>query len=405
MAYSSEGGLTDNVLVEVSVGDRLVLTKKAPVNAGEAKKGGLILCEMKVGTEVLVLKVGEDLQKSKRAKISDGQITGWITVTPGSMGNRGPYEPKDSPPVKIDLACENLETKSVVTMRKQEDVLSEYVKDLPMGTSIVVLERGRRDQRRARVRSCNLEGWISVATGSGAPLVGKQGGFTLKSKTYTNKSQAVLEYARAGDFESLKRLTGEEGGSFFSVPAAPIRCYDTTGRTPLIMACAYGHYAIADYVIRKDPGQITLQDKTQKTALHHVVSRQQKHWLQTVHIANLLLEGHQGIRAEIDAKDILHRTPLMDACAHGDDFAVEALVAGKANLNAKDSFCQTPLDFAVHLDNATTARIMEKAGGVPGQAGPILSEDASVKIKYHVSDKDKLKREIREWGENTIRDP
>jgi hypothetical protein len=56
----------------------------------------------------------------------------------------------------------------------------------------------------------------------------------------------------------------------------------------------------------------------------------------------LIEEGH----ANVDAQDLLHKTPLHYAVDRKNKVAVAVLIAHKANLNAKDVYGRTPLDYA-----------------------------------------------------------
>jgi ankyrin repeat protein len=68
-------------------------------------------------------------------------------------------------------------------------------------------------------------------------------------------------------------------------------------------------------------------------------------------------------KAEVNAKDGNHYTPLHLAAEEGHKDEVELLLASKAEVNAKDSKGETPLHLAAYIGRKDVADLLRQHGG------------------------------------------
>lgn len=97
---------------------------------------------------------------------------------------------------------------------------------------------------------------------------------------------------------------------------------------------------------------------TGETALHIVVARRDKTWLEFL----------IGKGANVNQADVKGVTPLVLACNLNFIEGVEVLVAKGAKLDQSNSTGETPLISAVHARNVELMRVLLRAGADPDRA-------------------------------------
>jgi len=341
-----------------------------------------VVAELQIGSACEILSVGEP--GSRRAQVKTGSVTGWISIKTKAMEPLVVKRKKD-----ISFAIEDFEVggqhevKSMVTVRVCETLDSEVLTELKPGALVKILEICPHNRRRAYVHSEHGNGWISLATKSGELLVGKvtesyrqdRGGLFGAS---SSKIKSLLESARSGDLESIKKMV--EGGSgimskFATRPS--LNSNDIRGKTALIYASAFGNKDIVEYLVSKSEIDVNILDDTQKSALHHASKRTRRRRGELgdtqAEIVNLLL--HAG--AYIEGRDHNGCTALMFAVANGDDTVTRALLDARANVNVKDFEGHTPLDYTRNFGHDNLTKLLRSFGA--------MGEESDEENNHHVA--------------------
>ena len=80
------------------------------------------------------------------------------------------------------------------------------------------------------------------------------------------------------------------------------------------------------------------------------------------------VKQHIAAGTDVNAKGgVIGGTPLYGAVTFGHKEIVELLIAKGADVNVKDAFGETPVDWAIQLDEAETATLLRKHGGKTGE--------------------------------------
>lgn len=119
------------------------------------------------------------------------------------------------------------------------------------------------------------------------------------------------------------------------------------GATPLMLASRNGDIDCVRRLLQSG-ADVSSTNYNDVTALHGA----------SVEVALLLLD----YGANLEAKDIYGKTPLMDSCANGDVACSIFLLDNGANVNARDHFDWTPLMCASYLGNLECVDILLRRG-------------------------------------------
>lgn len=154
------------------------------------------------------------------------------------------------------------------------------------------------------------------------------------------KKKALLEGARDGDLEAVKKAVG------FGVN---IGTSDTSGWNALAFATNFGNKDVVEYLLQQKDIDVNAMDKKQRITLHHAAKKTRKRappqgpdTNQAAIIEMLIQHG-----AYVEARDENGCTPLMLACTNRDLSMTKMLMHYGASLNVKDNQGRTPLDYAM----------------------------------------------------------
>jgi ankyrin repeat protein len=186
------------------------------------------------------------------------------------------------------------------------------------------------------------------------------------------KATPILAAAEKGDLDLVKKLVAGGANVNFQTPhRAPfvggINRYYNGGQTPLLLATAEGHVAVAKYLLEKG-ARAEVIDQWGYTPLAH--SARHGH----VELVKLMLK--QGVKLPMDKKDLsVERflggapasigSPLHMACEGGHDAVVAALHEAKYDVNARDGMQRTPLHRL--LDDLNHATLLRTRFSMTGQ--------------------------------------
>jgi len=364
------------------LGDQCETVSLVTMRKDEALESECVL-ELPIGTTCSVVGLGE----GRRMKIKAGEIEGWISSRT-KMNEPLIMKRRQEAQFAIDdfEVGGQHEVKSMVTIRTAENLDSEVKSELKPGTLVRIVELGTTNKRRAKVAANDgVEGWISMATKQGELLIGKvtehkpekSGLFGASS----SKIKTILEAARAGDIETIKKVVDGRGTVMSRFQSRPnLNCSDIRGKTPLIYAAAFGNKAVVAFLVEKPEVDINAMDDTQKSAMHHASKRARKRrdTVTTLGAERASIAGPGGFatddtQAEIvdslikakgylEARDHNGCTALMFAVANGDESVMRVLLSANANANVKDFEGHTPLDYASNFGHAELVKILRDAG-------------------------------------------
>jgi ankyrin repeat protein len=125
-----------------------------------------------------------------------------------------------------------------------------------------------------------------------------------------------------------------------------VNAQDDAGWTPLVIACSVGSLQIVKLLSRADPNLCT---DTKVSPLHYAISKNQPE------IASLLIQRN----ADVNAQDSYGQTPLFRAASLG--HCLKLLIDNGAKVfiltkvNARDATGSTPLHFAIENEQGDAA--------------------------------------------------
>jgi ankyrin repeat protein len=252
------------------------------------------------------------------------------------------------------------EVKSAVMVRKAERLDSRAVAELYPGALVQILEISPPCRARVVTNAgpdSKVEGWITLMNKKGEPLLGTVSGVIGKrdcAVTCNSKVKALLEAARAGDVDAFAKVASASG--LLRSKKVDINGRDVRGKTALIYAAAFGHFAIVEWLLSQSSIQVNIVDDTHRSALHHVAKM--AHYGQSPDIAEALLKAG----AVSDLRDHIGCTPLMFAAANGaEDMAAILLDAGAA-INMTDTEGYTAIDYAKSLNQDYMVQFLRERG-------------------------------------------
>lgn len=199
-------------------------------------------------------------------------------------------------------------------------------------------------------------GGISPAMGEGRQLLGKfPSNYAPAPAPATEPSASLHAAAREGGVDAIRNLVLVKGASPDS--------RDTLGRTPLHEACARGHVAAAEELLRRG-ARVHLRRPNGFTALHYAAAGGHSR------VSSLLL-AWGAAPGEADRKQ---ETPLHLAARAGSLETVEVLLAaspeGCSLVHRRNCSGRTPLhSAALHGHIECVERLLRSAHGLRGGAG------------------------------------
>jgi ankyrin repeat protein len=189
----------------------------------------------------------------------------------------------------------------------------------------------------------------------------------------------IQEAVHNNDISKAKKLIKKKPDLVFSK--------DENGFTPLHLAAANGHKAMAELLLNNN-SEVNSKDNAGSTPLHQAaaaegqpsdlvemllahgatVNSTDKYGLTPLHYA--ILAGNREVikvllthGANANAKDSKYgSTPLIVAVGQGDKEVVELLLAYGADVNASDSM-GTPVAWAIHTNHADIVDLLRRRGG------------------------------------------
>ncbi len=139
----------------------------------------------------------------------------------------------------------------------------------------------------------------------------------------------------------------------FLASGSDIDVKDRYGRTPLHHAAYFGHYKIAELLIKKGADVNAMEAKSKITPLHWSA------WRGHIEMAKLLISNGSDVKA----KNKGGGHPLHEAAGAGYTNIAALLISKGAEVEAKDYFSQTALDCAIKHNRTETADLLRKHGG------------------------------------------
>ncbi|KAI8905810.1 ankyrin repeat-containing domain protein [Gorgonomyces haynaldii] len=205
-------------------------------------------------------------------------------------------------------------------------------------------------------------------------------------------NQRLLEAAKQGDFESLKRLIHKSGN---------VNCKDEDDWTPLHFAAQRGHTTVCQLLIQSD-AKIDQEDNKGRTALYLAVdyghldicrllirsgaNLQYKTthrwtflhcaaWNGNMDVCRLLLEA----KVNVKSRSRNGQTALHKAAEHGHTEICNLLIEHGADVNCQDHHRMTPLHFATEYASLAVCELLIKKGADP------YCTDARKKTPLHIA--------------------
>lgn len=318
----------------------------APIILREAEPvHSKVLHGIDVGTTVQLLELGQD---HRRARVAAGCQIGWITLF---ARNQEPLvavcEPEEVFEPRLFAVGDQLETTCLTPVRAGPHRWSTLVAEAEPGRLLQITELTDTDDKRARISTeDDVEGWVTLATGTGKLLVNKISRDSPKGRNSSTRSSIILlECSRAGNLQELKHRVNGSKPRRRSTQAVDLNCSDIRGRTPLIFAARAGRLEVVRFLALRSDVDVNALDDMQKTALHHAAERRRcKDGRDESHAELVKLLVDAG--AFIGARDLNGCTALMLAVATGDLQSTRFLLGVGANANIKDYEGHTPLDYA-----------------------------------------------------------
>eukprot|EP00931_Biecheleriopsis_adriatica_P061147 TRINITY_DN36762_c0_g1_i1.p1 TRINITY_DN36762_c0_g1~~TRINITY_DN36762_c0_g1_i1.p1 ORF type:complete len:1235 (+),score=381.11 TRINITY_DN36762_c0_g1_i1:89-3793(+) len=349
-------------MVELLPGDTCETLSLVTIRLEESLDSALV-AELPPGQTVEVTEVGQ----GRRIKIKTTTgIEGWIS---SKTKFNEPLVMKRRP--EVDMAMDGWEigvqheVKSMVTVRADENLDSDIISELKPGAIFTIKELGASNKRRALVDSGVVVGWISLVTKQGEVLVGK---VSSKEKdrpagmfgTSSLKIKEMLESARAGDLEALKKVVEPGSGIMSKFSNKPnLNASDIRGKTALIYAAGFGNQEVVEFLLGKEI-EVNAVDDTDKTALHHAARRtgSEEDSQAQADIISAILHA----KAYLEARDHNGCTALMFAVANGNEAIVRRLVQAQANVNIADYENHTCLSYAKQFGQNKIVSLLKRAG-------------------------------------------
>ena len=177
-------------------------------------------------------------------------------------------------------------------------------------------------------------GGASGGSGSGGSGSSSVGGVSQQNAAADLEYQ-LLEAAKAGDLDNVRRILTGSSGSAGGVSPQLVNCRDLDGRhsTPLHFAAGYNRLAVVEYLLQHG-ADVQAKDKGGLVPLHNACSY--GHY----EVTELLVRAG----ASVNVSDLWKFTPLHEAAAKGKYDIVRLLLKHGADAGKKNRDGHTPLD-------------------------------------------------------------
>ena len=162
----------------------------------------------------------------------------------------------------------------------------------------------------------------------------------LADKTVT---LTIFEASATGKLNNIIRLLARE--------PQLVNAYSEDGFQPLGLACYFGHFEAAEYLVKAGA----------------LINSPSRNGLKAAPIQSAAAAGHVKIvkmllehRADPNVREQGGYTPLHAAAHNGDETMIRALLYGGADLDVKSNDGKTPLDLAREAGHTKAAEILEE---------------------------------------------
>jgi len=193
-----------------------------------------------------------------------------------------------------------------------------------------------------------LKSFAAVQWGGGAPSV-----------TIHDEDQRLSDACRKGDFEMAKKALEDGANPSFQFRLALGEI------TPIFLCATRGYIDIAELLIEKGGEIDRKMDFDGTICLHHAASNDRPKMCEF-----LISKG-----CEVNQRDKLGRTPLMDAAEIGSIEVIDVLMTHGADVNAEDREHHTALSYCIDFVSKKDPQFFESAkrlvqhGANPNYAG------------------------------------
>ncbi|HLF72831.1 MAG TPA: ankyrin repeat domain-containing protein [Anaerolineales bacterium] len=153
----------------------------------------------------------------------------------------------------------------------------------------------------------------------------------------------IFEAAATGKLNQVIRLLARE--------PELVNGYAEDGFQPLGLACYFGHYETAEYLVKAGAP----------------LNAQSRNGLQAAPVQSAAAAGHAGIvrmllehRSDPNVREQGGHTPLHAAAQNGDEEMIRVLIYGGADLTLRNDKGKTPLDLAVEQGHTAAAKLLQE---------------------------------------------
>jgi ankyrin repeat protein len=138
-------------------------------------------------------------------------------------------------------------------------------------------------------------------------------------------------------------------------------------------AIAAGDVDALSKILKSNPSAVKIRDRNKRAPLHYCaerpiiisadqkphIDRDDRNWLTNSKVMAEILIAY---KADVNAKDDFHHTPLHSAASSGNIEVAKVLLANKADVNAKDLYSSTALHTVAWNGNIAFARLLIENG-------------------------------------------
>mmetsp|Transcript_115595 Transcript_115595/g.331897 ORF Transcript_115595/g.331897 Transcript_115595/m.331897 type:complete len:514 (+) Transcript_115595:106-1647(+) len=270
----------------------------------------------------------------------------------------------------VGSQCEAL---TALTVRDEEGLDTREIGCIAPWAQVSIVEQGRFNDRRAKVSSGDLEGWISLVSIEGAPMVQLRPAARNKPRggrrgRVTAATQRLLEVARDGHLPELIKMTGGSCGKHRVNSAYT----DIEGRTALMLAAGMGHSEVVEHMLHKDCGlrEASATDDGLRSALHWVAARATQKMAAgnpvggPHHVGSDLVQMLVRHGCDKDGQDLRGQTPLMFAAMSNDLEICKQLLDVSASLHVRDRTSRGALEHAAACGHDAILAMLRSVGQV-----------------------------------------
>jgi len=153
----------------------------------------------------------------------------------------------------------------------------------------------------------------------------------------------IFEAAATGKINNILRLLARD--------PQLVNTYSSDGFQPLGLACTFGHFDVAEYLVKAGaPVNSTSRNELKAAPVQAAAAAGY------AKVVELLLKHG----ADPNVREQGGYTPLHAAAQNGDEPTIRALLYGGADLGIKSNDGKLPLDLALEAGHTETARLLEE---------------------------------------------